>query len=223
MFEKAQELLTEYTEAISRHPVYKLHPHLLAEVSERLRQLDYIVDRVRAGESSHDDSMKRFGQTIWRAQPLPSTPGTSLMTAASPDVTAGVSQFVADTASATLELRVMSEAFYYFAARVRSALKHKGEPLPLLRAFEAPGVRGVRNHLIEHPERDDSRVFVQSFSFGGPQGPVLKGGRPPSEPDVHADAGLYQNAEEFRINLEGILRAAISKLGSLGPGAPTVA
>lgn len=107
----------------------------------------------------------------------------------------------------TTEIRALTEAFYYFAARLRYILR--SEHLPGL-SIEAVGVRNVRNHLIEHSEKKPSRVTAQSFEYGGPKGPVIKGSRPAATPDVFPDAGLYLNAEELRVELERVLSAVVS-------------
>ena len=84
------------------------------------------------------------------------------------------------------EIRLLTEAFYYFAFRlckiVRKTLKRKFDPV---------GVRNVRNHLIEHPI-----VPNYNFAYGADLyfGPVVKpyGSRPKP---IH-DEGLYRDAQE---------------------------
>lgn len=84
-------------------------------------------------------------------------------------------------------------------------------------------MRNVRNQLIDHPEGKESRIFAQSFSYGGPEGPKLKSvrqgetvyagdGSPLSsleaaDPAQHdwVDGGLYVNAAEMVKALGGML------------------
>jgi hypothetical protein len=70
------------------------------------------------------------------------------------------------------ELRILTEAFYQSARRIRE-IARGDQPLPDLRSFECEGVRNVRNHLIERPEQK-SKICAQSFLFDGLQGPKLK-------------------------------------------------
>src|ERR1043166_5325175 len=72
------------------------------------------------------------------------------------------------------ELRVLLEAFYWSAHRVRDILRDADEAaLPGIGRFESIGVRNVRNHLIEHPDAK-SGVLLFGFATGGPVGPQLK-------------------------------------------------
>src|SRR5260370_27744309 len=71
------------------------------------------------------------------------------------------------------ELEFLTEAFYYFAFRLRRIIRG----LSGLNAFECKGVRDVRNKLIEHPEGRDSEVYILSFGYGGEQRPGIKAPR----------------------------------------------
>ena len=101
------------------------------------------------------------------------------------------------------ELKLSTEAFYYFAARFIKVLNC----FPELKHFEAPGVRNVRNHLIEHPGVTD-----QSWGYSANTGPALKsiGPRPPGKENVPLDAGLFVNAAELRDLLERRLRKLLT-------------
>ena len=85
------------------------------------------------------------------------------------------------------ELRLSTEAFYYFAARFIKILKC----FPKLKTFDAPGIRNVRNHLIEHPD-----VTQQDWGYSARTGPALKSTTPrhPGKKHVPLDAGLFVNA-----------------------------
>lgn len=104
-------------------------------------------------------------------------------------------------------LETLTESFYWLAARTRSVIRR----LPRLERFEAAGVRNVRNHLLEHPERKDSGVVITSFASGGPVGPVLKGVRYGHQTEVWPDRGLFVNASEFATNLRDHAIAALSE------------
>jgi hypothetical protein len=111
-----------------------------------------------------------------------------------------------------LEMKVLTEAFYYKAFRVRAVIRML--PSPALRGFECPPVRDVRNHLLEHPEGRASGVITGGFGFGGSVGPVLKHGRPAWVPSMFADSGLYANADQYRRTLESALEAAVTNAGA---------
>jgi hypothetical protein len=108
------------------------------------------------------------------------------------------------------ELRALLEAFYYCGFRIRDILRDGRKELGGLGAFEAVGVRNVRNHLVEHPD-GVSGVIVSSFSAGGPVGPRIRPIRWSLDPPGTNDPGLHANATEFNAALESLLEAAIQK------------
>lgn len=101
-------------------------------------------------------------------------------------------------------IELHSETFYWIAARAMKAATY----LPGLKSFTAPGVRDVRNHLIEHPEGKSSGVFNGGFGYGKPRGPVLGALRTSETPDVWHDAGLFVNVDEFADRFCRALQAA---------------
>lgn len=101
-------------------------------------------------------------------------------------------------------IELHSETFYWVAARAMKAATY----LPGMKTFAAPGVRDVRNHLIEHTEGKSSRVFNGGFAYGKPRGPVLAAMRTSETPDVWHDAGLFVNAGEFTAKFIASLRGA---------------
>ena len=209
MFERTLEVFDEYCEKLGSQPTF--NHHLAAEVKERLCQLRYIVERVRALEERESQCQRRLQvamsdhcKTLIEAR----VPASS---EAAPSIVQAISDRFSAMADTALELRILTESFYYFAARVRTIARHNARPTPGLSSFECEGVRNIRNHLIEHPEGSASRVFAQSFSFDRPDGPALKTGRPAPEPDVFPDPGLYRNAEEFESNLLQSLENAIKQ------------
>ena len=108
--------------------------------------------------------------------------------------------------SITEPLEFFTEAFYWFAARVRSVIRS----LPRLESFEAEGVRNVRNHLLEHPEGKSSGVLINSFGYGLKQGPVIKALRYDHQRTVWPDAGLFVNASEFSEKFVRCVNAAFA-------------
>lgn len=108
------------------------------------------------------------------------------------------------------------ETFYRIAGRVRTAARK----LPGLDGFDPPGVRDVRNHLIEHTEGKGSRVFGGGISVGGGVGAVLKPMRRAGSPDGYRDRGLYPNllefTQEFRTALRSVRESSRSTQGLAG-------
>jgi hypothetical protein len=102
------------------------------------------------------------------------------------------------------EMQTYTEAFYWIAFR----LQHVMEKLPGL-SFKAVGVRDVRNHLLEHPEKKDSGVIFGVIGLQADVGPVIKARRRLGTDAKWTDAGLKPNAEEYALKLERVLRAHI--------------
>jgi hypothetical protein len=102
------------------------------------------------------------------------------------------------------ELVFLSESFY-FAWRLRQVLTE----LPDFKKFDPIGIRNVRFHLLDHPEKT-SQALNFNFMFGHErqEGPVLKP-MSPREVDVN-DRGLYVNAREMLEELVPRLRRAVT-------------
>lgn len=162
---------------------------LAIELSERLAQVVFILARVQELELEIPKLSHQHGS--------------------------GGLYFESDAEStARIELRVLTESFYYFAARVRAIARNSKFPLPGLGSFECSGVRDVRNKLLEHPEGDDSQVLIVSFGHGGPNGPTVKPIRRVGQEQVFPDSGLFPNARAFGENLDRLLRQALGRSGA---------
>jgi len=203
VFKESRKLFDNYTDFMhERWDRQRWEPEYGVEVAERLEQMDFIVWRLKELSRptwASDVWAKQQYQQAWRG--------------------AGKLEFTDDPLYTLLrqtgplsindvEIRVLTEAFYFIADRARIVVKK----LPLLRSFDAPGVRTVRNHLLQHPEGADSGVIENGFSFGLEQGPVVKGVRRANKVAVFPDSGLYVNANEFAVALE---RKVVSVLEAL--------
>jgi hypothetical protein len=111
-------------------------------------------------------------------------------------------------------MRLLTESFYYFAFRVRQILRNDVHHFHGLRTFECAGVRNVRNHLIEHPEGSQSRVFNRTFTWTLEMGMQLKTGRHEWESSAFMDVGFKANASEFVEHLSRCLINATKELSS---------
>ena len=187
-FRHTRKTYAAYLAALRDHSALACQPDLASEVEARLEQLDFLLSRI------HQLDLERIEYISRPNLELPSG-GKELR-------------------SNAFEIRLLTEAFYHFAGRLRSIIRHKEQPCPLLTSFECAGVRDVRNKLLEHPEGRDSRIFNWSWTVGNPEGPILKVHREPHEVAVFPDRGLYANAQELKENLERELEQALTALGA---------
>lgn len=105
------------------------------------------------------------------------------------------------------ETKIYVESFYYIAFRLRNIIRYSSG---LGKKFECPGIRDVRNQLIEHPKKDEVST-VRGFAVGNKQtGIVLEIGRSAGE-NHYQDRGFFYNIEEFKLNLENLLSDFIEK------------
>jgi len=203
MFEQTIILFDRYRHRMESDPSF--NRDLAYEVAERLKQVDFLVERVRTLERTlmepQDARSALFRAHIADLQarniPFESVP-----------VPAGMAiskQEFDESQRLTFEMKLFTESFYYLAGRIRTILRNQIFPMPGLTKFECLGIRNVRNKLLEHAEGKDAQVRLHSFACGGPQGPVLRAIRYVGQESIFPDNGLYSNAEELRANLEGLL------------------
>jgi hypothetical protein len=97
------------------------------------------------------------------------------------------------------------EAFYRCAFR----FKEVAIRLPGLTNFNPPGIRNVRNWLIEHPERQP--ITSWGWATDSKNGPRLRPGRTSREAWDPQDAGLWPNLAQFEEALTRVLRSCIEQ------------
>ena len=214
MFEDTISLFDDLYQRLDRDNAPGFIRDLGCEVRERLQQLDYVIARVRAAGAAAAAAFARSSQALVDHVEWVKSEGLDYQSVSAPDSTKVTPEEFRAHEAASFEMKLLAEAFYYFAGRVRSILRHKSQPLPGLASFECEGVRNVRNKLLEHPEGADSQVFIQSWAWSAPRGPVLKAARYGGQESLFPDLGLYANAEEFRTNLNQILRRALESRGA---------
>ena len=186
-FEKTRKKFLEYRRLLLNQEVLPYNAGLVEEVGARLEQLEIVLLKIQILDQNRVRYVSRENTEVTDRK------------------------FLHNNA---FEVRMFAEAFYYFAGRARSILKHKEKPCPLLGSFECSGVRNVRNLLIEHPEGNNSRAFTWSWTLGGVEGPALKVHREADEQSAPIDLGLNINAREFRENLDAELEVALRQIGA---------
>jgi hypothetical protein len=162
---------------------------LWTEAQERLAQLDFLYYCAKNLQEKHWNVISAQAHAVTSAQ-TPSDKQRARTSAASRRQAA-----LADDLS--FQLRLSTEAFYYFAARFIRILNC----FPHLKNFHAPGVRTVRNHLLEHSE-GPSGITSQDWGYSN-TGPALKSTTPGPrfKENVPRDPGLFVNAAELRDRL----------------------
>jgi hypothetical protein len=220
MFETAAELWKQYcSKHASAWAVDDPRAGLSAEVRERLEQLDLILkhlSRALKAVKIDPEQMRKDAEWMDKATPLLQSGAIT-----QEEYAAGFGrksdEELREYVDAWSEVRLFTEVFYLVAWRLREILH-----APSVRAFprlklEAKSIREVRNLLIEHPE--DGRPapnFSQSLMVTD-DGPTLKtsevlmqgGSGRVTAAESSRDRGLYVNAEEFRVELEAVLAAAL--------------
>jgi hypothetical protein len=183
-FEREIELASEYQLKVLNTGCYAVVADYLAELHERLLQLDYLVKSIQA----------RTTDLFYRA-PYDKRPN-----ALDYDSHEQV-RFV---------LGLETEAFYYFAHRLQVVFRNTKGVLPFVSRYRpALGVQTVRNKLIEHPESADSGITDRRGSYSTVDGPKVKDARRPGQPRSHMDAGLFVNARELKERVHDVLQRAL--------------
>ena len=204
MFDAARLLLRAHGHSVRGQPGFS-DEHWI-EAQERLEQLSFIVNRVR---ELHRETWTSRQQAAERFQQLKGFHPRLREPAGESEV--GLLRHLESVAPIDLngtEINVLTEAFYYVAARLRTVLR---EHIPGLRRFEVAGVRDVRNKLLEHPEDKSSTVIENGRSYSLTDGPIIKGVRRTDKAHIFPDRGLYVNAEEFRSVLVERLKRLIDQ------------
>ena len=116
---------------------------------------------------------------------------------------------------ASEEIRLFTEAFYFFAWRLVEILTSRAFPFDGLSKLKVKGIRIVRNHLLQHPEKHGQN-FRQSFSITS-NGPIMKTVGPvirllPDKIETEyegPDRGLFVNAQELYDEIKERIRKSL--------------
>lgn len=206
-FDSTINLLDTYQAKLRGTPPPNYNGDLLSETRERLRMLSILYSKVC---ELHDQATSR-SQNLFpsNSEFFEDTPeGIKHKRMPTKEEFNEMNMQFIKHQELVLEMKMYAESFYYFAARIRKILIDKKVPLPLLNKFEAPGIRNVRNLIIEHP----GDLLIPSCCYGGAEGPKLKGAHYLGQKNVEQDRGFFINASEFKENLESLLNNAISIL-----------
>jgi hypothetical protein len=221
MYETVADLWKQYCAKYSAEWAKDDPRHdLSAEVSQRLTQLDLVLEHLRRSLALTFDPerAKRDAEWFSKAQPRLARGEISWK-----EYMAGFSgtPHTPEEDRAYLhagsEVRLFTEIFYFVAWRLRQVF-NSPEPRAFrnLRRLEAKGIREVRNMLIEHPEKRKPVANYQQSLTVTDDGPVLKtkevlfrGSGRVSPTDDSVDRGLYVNADELRCEMEACLKSAL--------------
>lgn len=163
------------------------------EAGERLAQIDFLYQRV---VELQDESHAVSNQLL------------ALVNKNAGEYTDTEDRFTSTVREGTFQIRLYAEAFYYFAARFITILKR----YPAFKSLDVPGIRNVRNHLIEHSDKPSSGITQQNWSHGSGIGPMFKTSRRKGQKPIPQDNGLFANAKELREKIEGKLRPILESL-----------
>jgi hypothetical protein len=197
-------LLEQYYCALRAKRVSRRAEHILHEVRGRLRALQWLHDRLLRLDHELENAARK---ELPPNKPNPNRMIVVFTDAHRPDCGQYTHAHVAP--GQFDELRTLLEAFYYSANRIVDVLNDGRADLPGMPKFVAAGVRDVRNHLIEHPNRK-SGVLVFSVRAGGPVGPQLKPLRWSLDPPGTEDRGFHANFAEFSDALKRALERALA-------------
>jgi len=221
MFEQARQLWSQYQAHYSAQWTEDdPRSHLVAEVANRLNQLDLILDLLaRALDSvaiDPDTSKAQWEYIMLFGSKL----GAGELT--SEEYLAGLPPLPDRDFNGYVrgweEVRLFTEMFYLVAWRLVEILNASGErAFPQLGRIDARGVRDVRNRLIQHPEADRSNPNCAQTLVVTDDGPVLKssgflipgGSRRVVAETESLDRGLYVNSEDLRKRLEEAISQAL--------------
>jgi hypothetical protein len=158
MFDRCTALLRDYSEKVRRAGADDETLEYLIEFEQRLAQLAFIVNRVRAlaQRTAATDrlAVAQYNQHTTGAPLLLRPENASMAREARPFL-----ETLAPARMHELEMRVLTEAFYYIGFRASAVAQKR---LPGLGGFAA---EGVRNKLIEHPEEKEPGVIENGYSF----------------------------------------------------------
>jgi hypothetical protein len=211
VLEKARVLLERYFILLTKRGTTQRTRHLVGEMRARLRDAQYLYDRILELEPAIARLWLRAdpGANL-RTSILSKAINIELRGSLHPDSVTVLPGFSSDD-----EIRLLLESFYHSAARVADILRDSKQAFPGIGRLEAKGIREVRNHLVQHPTRHRG-VPVYSMAVGGPIGPQLKPVRYSEDPEGTLDQGLLANAAEFELTLEHALELGITALNGRG-------
>jgi hypothetical protein len=222
MFETASDGWKRYLSHVSSTWAENDARHSLGtEVTERLRQLDVIIRLLQSAINNVTPDRAEM-------QRIETSIEANLLRLQSGEIT--VEEYIElvhpapSNAAKLIEswdlISIYTEAFYFWAWRLREILNNRTEPyrFPDLGQIDARLITLVRNNLIEHPESAGSRDFTLGLviTSSGPVlrslGVVVRDGTGRIEPLAESkDQGLFAAAEELREELNRKINNAVAK------------
>ena len=198
----AVDQLREYDIALEERGEREQHAAVLNEAHLRLQQLEYLLQGIQNRIEERfkiterplklERLLREFAIAFGHEPPHPSDPRTMW-----------TDEELAKRAALAFEAELFTDAFYWIAWRLRDVVRR----LPNLKNFDAVGIRTVRNHLVEHPEKNLSVTPVRDFVLSRTEGVILRPDIVRNQDDP-IDEGLVANATELRDRLANALKRA---------------
>lgn len=174
----------------------------VGEVRTRVEQLDYLYETIQRlnYETLINNQNFELERTEWEIKnDVKNNPDTPF-----PNELTELMNKCFDSMSDSFFIQLHFEQFYYVAGRIRNVVRH----LPgIEKKFEAEGIRNIRNNIIEHPEKVD--FSSNGFTYGISKGPTIN--TIGDNNIIYKDKGFFENAEEFKTNLESVLKKNITE------------
>lgn len=184
LFDESIERYGNYYRAVTADP--KKNLDLEQEGIKRLEQLRWLFERIWVLEEAAELFLQMAFDKVQAGEKVDQ-------------------QSLKTHASNKEEAEILTESFYYIAWRLLGGILMYRFP-KLKNGKKVLGIDNVRNKLIEHPRDTGSGVYINSFAYGGPVGPVVKGVRYTGQENVYKDGGLWVNIKEFLDELILVLR-----------------
>lgn len=198
--------LREYDIALDERGQRGAYASILDEAHLRLRQLEYLLHGIHALVEERfrlterplkiEKLLRGFAEALNEEPPSPPEPRNMW-----------TSEELARRADLAFEAELFADSFYRIAWRLREIVQR----LPGLKKFDAEGIRTVRNHILEHPEKHLRTTPGRDLMLSRREGVILRPETANAE-GVSLDTGLISNATQLRDQLASALQRARESL-----------
>jgi hypothetical protein len=196
VFEKAIRLVEEYHGRHAGPQDVGADDQLVQEIHRRLRQLEHLYRDILSLQGAVLQE-----QEAARGRQLANTNWVLVFTHFGAPPGPGPVPDGFATLSTQERLLLNTEAFYYFAHRVKVIIEQCRTHLPGITPLRARAVTRVRNNLLEHANKK-SGTTVFSYSVSKAAGIRLRPVSRTGETRTYVDQGIVRNAKELAAELQ---------------------